>query len=203
MPLLPWGEYRPDVSDFQGQHSGRLENVLPRGDGYGPFPGFTVFTSGLPASCRGSFVSRKTDGSVSIFAATATRLYNLNNTDFSWTDVSKGGGAYSTLSSSDQWQLVQFGNFVVAVQANTVPQVFDLTSSSAFADLGGSPPQARYIAVVGRFLVLSGLLTSPYRIQWSGLNATTTWTPGVNQSDIQDLPDGGIVRGVAGCEFGV
>ena len=58
-----------------------------------------------------------------------------------------------------------------------MPQVFDLTSSSAFADLGGSPPQARYIAMVGRFVVLSGLLSTPYRIQWSGLNATTTWTP--------------------------
>src|SRR5262249_3350635 len=42
-----------------------------------------------------------------------------------------------------------------------------------------------------------------YRIQWSGLNATTTWTSGVNQSDFQDFPDGGIVRGVAGGEYGV
>jgi len=45
---------------------------------------------------------------------------------------------------------------VLAVEANSAPQVFDLTSSSAFADLGGSPPQARYIAVVGRFRLLSG-----------------------------------------------
>jgi hypothetical protein len=34
------------------------------------------------------------------------------------------------------------------------------------------------------------------------LNATTTWTSGVNSSDFQDFPDGGIVRGVAGGEFG-
>jgi hypothetical protein len=39
-------------------------------------------------------------------------------------------------------------------------------------------------------------------VQWSGLNATTTWTPGTNSSDFQDLPDGGAVRGVAGGEFG-
>jgi hypothetical protein len=30
----------------------------------------------------------------------------------------------------------------------------------------------------------------------------TQWTPGVNSSDFQDLPDGGVVRGVAGGEFG-
>ena len=203
MALLPFGEFRPDVSDYQNVHSGRLDNVLPRGDGYGPFPDFTAFTSALPAPCRGFFVARRTDGSVSIFAGTSTRLYRLNNTDFSWTDISNGGNAYSGLSSTDQWQFAQFNNFVVAVQANTLPQTFDLTASTAFADLAGAPPQARYIAVVGRFLVLSGLLSNPYRIQWSGLNATTTWTSGVNQSDFQDLPDGGIVRGVAGGEFGV
>jgi hypothetical protein len=203
VPGLPFGEFRPDVSDYQGAHSGRIDNVLPRGDGYGPFPDFTAFTSALPAVCRGFFVARNADASVTIFAGTATRLYRLNNTDFTFTDVSKGGAVYPGLSASDQWQFAQFNSLVVAVQANAPPQVYDLTSSTAFADLGGSPPQARYVAVVGRFLVLSGLLSQPYRIQWSGLNALTTWTAGVNQSDFQDLPDGGITRGVAGGEFGV
>jgi hypothetical protein len=40
-------------------------------------------------------------------------------------------------------------------------------------------------------------------VQWSGLDAITTWTVGVNSSDYQDLPDGGIVRGIAGGEYGV
>jgi hypothetical protein len=35
------------------------------------------------------------------------------------------------------------------------------------------------------------------------LNATTTWTSGTNSSDFQDFPDGGIVRGVAGGEYGI
>jgi hypothetical protein len=85
-------------------------------------------------------------------------------------------------------------------------QVYDLSSSSAFADGLGSPPQAAYISVVGRFLVLSGLLSTPYRIQWSGLNSfnsATSWTSGVASSDFQDFPDGGVVRGVAGGEFGL
>jgi len=58
--------------------------------------------------------------------------------------------------------------------------------------------------VVNRFVVLSGLGSStPYRVQWSGLNATTTWTSGVNSSDFQDLPDGGIVRSIGGGEYGL
>jgi hypothetical protein len=34
------------------------------------------------------------------------------------------------------------------------------------------------------------------------LNDTTNWTSGVGSSDFQDFPDGGIVRGVGGGEFG-
>lgn len=198
MPLLPWGAYTPDVTDYEGSSAHNILNVLPRGDGYGPFPDFSVYSSSLPAPCRGAFYALKSDGTVVTFASTSTRLYRLNNTDFTWVDVSKGGVAYSGLTGSAQWRFAQFNNLVIAVQANVPPQVYDLSSSSAFADLGGSPPQAAYIDIVGRFIVLSGLLSNPYRIQWSGLNATTTWTPGVNSSDYQDLPDGGIVRGVAG-----
>jgi hypothetical protein len=92
---------------------------------------------------------------------------------------------------------------VLATQKNAVLQVYNMSSSSSFDDCAGSPPQASYISVVGRFLVLSGLLSNPLRIHWSGLNATTTWTSGTNSSDFQDFPDGGIVRGVAGGEAGI
>jgi hypothetical protein len=203
MPVLPFGEYAPDVTAYKVASAQVVSNVLPRADGYGPAADFVAFTSALAGACRGFFYARKTDGSIAVFAGTSTKLYLLSNTDFTWSDVSKAAGTYSALPTADQWQFAQFGNFVIAVQANTAPQVFDLTSSTAFADLGGSPPQARYISVVGRFVVLSGLLNNPYRIQWSGLNATTTWTSGVNSSDFQDEPDGGIVRGVAGGEYGV
>jgi hypothetical protein len=203
MALLKWGDWRPDTSDYEGASAHTILNVVPRGDGYGPYPSFSAYTTGLPAVCRGAFYALKSDGTVITFAGTSTKLYKLNNTDFTWTDVSLGASTYSALTSSAQWQFAQFGNLVFATQANAVLQVFDLSSSTAFANCAGSPPQAAYISVVGRFLVLSGLLSNPYRIQWSGLNATTTWTSGTNSSDFQDFPDGGIVRGVAGGESGI
>src|SRR6266702_4777902 len=199
MPLLSYGDYRPDVSDYEGQATRNILNVIPRGDGYGPFPSFSAYTAPLPAACRGGFYGLKADGTVVTFAG-------LNNTDFTWLDVSKGASTYSTLSANAQWQFAQTGNFVFATQANSVLQVFDLSSATAFSDALGSPPQAAYISVVGRFLVLSGLLSTPYRIQWSGLNnfnASDSWTSGIKSSDFQDFPDGGIVRGVAGGESGV
>ncbi len=204
MPELAFGQYKPDISDLNSQFTRSLNNVLPRGDGYGPLKSLVEFTDALTATCRGFFHALNSDGSTTIFAATSKRIYKLDNTDFSWDDVSKGSPSdYSELSTSAQWVFVQFNNFVIAVQANVAPQVFDLTSSTQFADLAGSPPQAAYASVVGRFIVLSGLQNQPYRIQWSGLNDTTGWTSGENFSDFQDLPDGGPVRGVAGGEYGL
>src|SRR6266498_3909101 len=117
MPLLPFGEYRPDVADYEGEHTKNLLNVLPRGDCYGPMPDVTALTSALADACRGSFTARKNDGSVVIFAGTSTKLYRLSNTDYTWVDASLGASTYTTLNATDQWQFAQFGNFVVATQA--------------------------------------------------------------------------------------
>lgn len=203
MPVLPFPEYRPDASDFNGESTIELLNVLPRSDGYGPMKGLSPFTGALPAPCRGVFLARKQDRSISLFAGTETNLYRLDNTTLTWTEVSKGGNDYSSLSTTANWSFAQFGSKVIAVQANVVPQVFDVEVDSAFSDLGGSPPQAAYVAIINRFVVLSGLLSFPRRVQWSGLNAITTWTSGTTYSDYQDLPDGGTVAGVVGGEFGI
>jgi len=110
---------------------------------------------------------------------------------------------YSDLASTDQWQFAQYGSNVVAVQSNSAPQVFNTSSDSAFSNLGGSPPTARYVTVVGRFLVLTGLVSNPTRVHWSDIDGITTWTAGTGFANYVDLPDGGIVRGVAGGEFGL
>jgi len=201
--FIPFPEYRPDVNDYQGQHSQVVSGVLPQGDGYGPLKSLVPYSQGLPAACRGQFYARKSDGTIVVFAATATDLFQLNNTTLAWTPVSKGNVPYAALPSTDNWQFAQFGNIVVAVQANTVPQAFDISASTNFADLGGAPPAARYVTVVGQFLVLSGLTSNPTRVHWSDLAGITTWTPGTGFANTYEAPDGGIVRGVGGGEFGM
>lgn len=206
MPLVQYGEFKPDVSDYEGSATKNILNVIPQGDGYGPFPDFTVFSGSLPAACRGGFYAIKADGSIATFAGTSTKLYLMDNTTFAWTDVTRVSSDYTALNASANWQFAQFNDLVFATQGNDVLQVFTLASSSNFDDSAGSPPQAAYISNIGRFLVLSGLTSNRTRIQWSGLNsvnASDSWTSGVNSSDYQDLPDSGIVRGVAGGEYGI
>ncbi len=283
MALLPFGSYKPDVADYEGQDTKYINNVAPQGDGYGPFKSFAAATLALPAACRGACYALKSNGQVQQFAATSLGLYKLNNTLFTWEPVSRvasctitnanpgvvsvtntfvagepvifggtvlpsqlvagtvyyvhatglsgssfsvsataggaridttlGGGSgtptvtshYSALSSDANWEFAQAGNLLFATQANDVLQVYNLASGTAFSNSLGSPPQAAHISVVGPFLVLTGLLSLPFDIIWSGLdsfNAADSWTAGVNSSDSQSFPDGGVVRGVAGGEFG-
>lgn len=200
--IIPFGEFRPDVSDVNGSTTAFINNVVPRADGYGPFKSLVALTSALPAVCRGYFYARDEDGSVKVFAGTVNRLYILNNTTLQWEDVSKSGSAYTSLNPDANWSFAQFGTLVIAVQQNINPQVFDLSSDTEFDDLAGSPPKAAYVSVVNQFVMLSGLQINPKRLQWSGLNDVTNWTSGVNSSDFQDFPDGGFIRGVIGGEFG-
>lgn len=201
---LLYPEFAPDLTDIGTNVSSLVSGVVPRADGYGPFPDFVTFTQALPSACRGFFFARRSDGSIAVFAGTATRLYLLDNTTFQWSDVSKGGVAYPALLSDDNWRFAQFNEFVIAVQINTVPQKYVLNVGGAFADLGGSPPQASHIAIVNRFVMLTGLLSEPRRAQWSDLDGPETWTAGVGLSDYQDFPDGGSAHQVAGGDaFGV
>lgn len=196
--------YRPDLTDLGIGSSALISGVIPRGDGYGPFKDFTSFTQALPANCRGFFFARRSDGSIAVFAGTSSRLYRLDNTTFGWTDVSKGSAAYGDLVASDNWRFAQFNEFVIAVQINTVPQKYVLNSGTAFVDLGGSPPQAAHIAIVNRFVLLTGLLANPRRAHWSDLDAPETWTAGIGLCDFQDLPDGGVVHACSGGDaYGV
>ena len=206
MPVLNFPPYHPDVDDLNQGYTTTVMNVLPQADGYGPFPGLSVFSQALPARPRGLFFGTRANGSVRVFAGTQTKLYALDNTTLDWIDVSLSDGTYSALDDNENWQFAQFNSKIIAVQANAAAQVIDIEadySSVNFANLAGSPPQASHVTTVNRFLVLSGLNSNRNRIHWSGLNDIEEWTSGVNFSDFQDLPDGGRVQAVVGGEFGV
>lgn len=202
--ILEFTKWAPDLASISNSTSSTMTNVYPRADGFGPFPSLQQFTQALPAACRGFFFARKSDGSISVFAGTSTNLYQLDNSTLNWTLVSKGSVAYSQLVSTDNWQFAQYNDFVIAVQINTAPQKFILASATNFVDLGGTPPSASFVAIVGFFVVLTGLLSNPRRAHWSDLGAPETWTAGTGLSDYQDMSDGGnVIQCSGGDQFGV
>ena len=202
--LILFPEYAPDVTPLGQAESQTIFNVVPRGDGYGPVQSLQGYSQALPDLCRGYFFGRRSDGSVSIFAGTATDLYIMDATSLGWNKVSKGGVSYATVPATDNWQFAQFNDLVIAVQQNCPPQKYVLSTSTAFVDLGGNPPFAGSISIIGFFVVLTALQANHLRAQWSDLDAPEIWAAGLGLSDFQDFPDGGTcVASSGGDAYGL
>ncbi|TIM14465.1 MAG: hypothetical protein E5Y67_12360 [Mesorhizobium sp.] len=192
--LVPFAEYRPDVANLNASFSGDVSNVLCSASSYIPFPEFAVFSAALESEPLGYFMARSLSGQVTIFAGTATKLWKLDNTTLVWTDISQAATTYGA-NADAKWCFEQFGEYVVAVNINDDPQVFEIGVSAAFADLAGSPPRASFVRAWGDFLCLLQLATDANRVHWSALNDITGWTPGTDNSDFQTFPEGGVVQG--------
>jgi hypothetical protein len=93
----------------------------------------------------------------------------------------------------------QTGTYLFACCGTTAPQIIDVDSGTAFADVLGSPPQARIVRAVHDFVMLGDLSTGRNRIRWSGLqdfNSATAWTVGTKFCDEKIFPSDGFVTGI-------
>lgn len=204
--MLMFGEYLPDIGPLENPGLLNCQNILPASAGYTYIPGpSNISTNTLDARPQGGASYHAQDGTVTIytFVGTIDKLYSYGGHAF--TDVSKMGG-YST-ATTDSWEFAQWGNMVIATNYSDPVQVITL-GSPPFADLAGSPPKAKHIAVVDNFVVLGYINNGtvlPYRVQWSGIGNSTTWTvSATTQADFNDLfNDGGVIQKVVGGEFGL
>jgi hypothetical protein len=195
---IPFGEWLPDQPALDNPGATIAKNVVPRANGYGQVLALSEHTGPLnvTSNLRGIFQAFSVGGGPTTFAGTATSLEELQS-DQTWDDVSKSAGYGAAV-----WDFCQLGDVVIATGggSNDV-QFFDLSSSSVFADLSGSPPRANVCANVRNFIVLGRLSSGAASLQWSGYNNETLWTPSrATQSDERtlDLEHGEIQRIVPG-----
>lgn len=192
--------WQPDLYGLTNQGQQDIKNVYPTGHGgYAPVKDVAaISTTGLSAKCIGAFAAQDETGTTNSFAADATKLYKLSGAAFA--DVSQAGNY--TVPDTEGVEFVQFGQNVISTQIGDPPQNYLMNSSSLFADLGGSPPNARHIAVVKDFVVLANTTNSPSELYWSGFNNSAQWTTGTNQCDSQTLTSGGWIHRITGGEIG-
>lgn len=201
MPRVKFGDWLPDFPDLDNPGAITVKNVYPSDGAYRPFRTLATYTSALTARCRGAFTARSVAGAVHLFAGDATKLYHLVGNSVTWDDVSNG-----TYGADEFWSFAQFGDRVIATNGIDNVQSFVMASSTDFADLGGSPPDARYVAVVGDFVVLGKLSSLPQTVRWSAFDDPTTWTPSAaTQADSQNIVgnDGEITGLVGGRSYGL
>lgn len=201
--MIPFGVWAPDQGRFTTGTSPNVVNAIPLGPlAWGPLPGTTEISEALAAACLGAIAVRDSSGSYHIFAGTATKLYKLDPTDYSWDDVSRLAGGNYAVPDGDRWSFAVFGTTLVAVNLADAPQSIDIDSPTNFAALAGSPPQAKFVWVAGEHLVLGHISTFPTRIQTSALGDAATWTVGLRGADVQEFPDGEEIMGGIGSEKG-
>ena len=197
---VPFGEWLPDLPDHVNPGTTEAKNVFPAANSYRPFQDITATSSNaLTAKCQGAKAFKSDSGVVSIFAGDATKLYKLTTNAF----VDESGGTTFSFSEDFHWDFIRFGEVVIAFNGDDAAQAWTLDSSSDFAALGGSPPVFRHAAVVGNFVVTGYQPTAQNKVQWSAVNSATSWTAGTNQSDSETLPEGGVITGVTGGQYGL
>lgn len=201
MTRIAFGEWLPDIPALQNSGALVAKNCIPQLVSYRHMRGLESFTNALTSACLGSVWARARNNDIFNFAGDAATLYRLDS-GTTWTDVSKVAGY-----SAARWEFSQFGERVIAVDIADTPQYYDMNTSTLFADLPGSPPNAKHIGVVRDFVVLGNVddgTARPTRVTWSGFNNSEKWTSSPQtQSGSQDLKGrGGPIRRVVEGDVG-
>jgi hypothetical protein len=194
-------EWLPDLPDWNNPGATVATNVIPAANSYRPFPGSTEVSAAMAERVQGAFACTDSDGNTVVFAGTATKLYKFTNADSTWEDVS--GTTYAT-EADGFWSFAKFGTRVIATNFVDNVQVYVLGSSTDFADLGGSPPRAKFVAVAGEQVFLARLSTDPQGVAWSGIDDATTWASSqTTLADSQSLvhETGGHITGIVGGDY--
>jgi hypothetical protein len=209
---VQFGEWLPDQPPLGNPGLTRAENVFPCDGAYRALPTATATAGTLPATPLGGIsfpIGVLGPQAYGALIGTGNLLLRLATTG-SFATV---GSAYSTVSAINgtYWRMAQFDTDIVATNGIDQVQVYPINGASATALASGTAPVAAQVGVIGKFLFLGDLATDPYAVQWSGIDAITSWptpnsaTATAQQSGLQVMPaQGGTVTGIAnGDQFGI
>lgn len=205
--MIKLGQFLPDQPPFQSAGATVANNVVPAANGYTNLPDVQPFSGAANKFIRGMFAAKDDAASSAIYAGDEESLYKLDATDSTFTDISKTSDASYSTGDGYVWRFVQFGEEVIATNYSDPIQTITAAAGGRFSDLAGSPPKAKYIAVVRDF-VMCGYTNDttdgekPYRVRWSGIGDYDSWAVSADtQADFQDIADMGAVTGLVGGEY--
>ena len=200
--FIDFAYWRPDQPALS-QYSAEIVNAIPQEQSFRSMPSVNKISSAMDSRVFRGVRAKDSASVLNNFAGDAGKLYELD-ASLVYQDVSKAGG-YTVTS----WEFARFGDRIIAASLEEPIQYFDMGISTLFADLAGSPPKGKNIAIVRDFVVLGNLddggTQYPNRVQWSGYNNSESW--GVDQgtqADFQDLfGNGGQIQRIVPGAYGV
>lgn len=197
--MIPFGEWLPDLPDFNNPGSNYVNNVIPGDESYLPLSDLTVH--GISSLSLGMAAFKNSSGGYYNFNGGSSGLALLSGTSH----LSVGTG-YS-LPAGELWKFTQYGDDAIACQIGDNPQKYTMGVDSSFSNLT-TAFKARYCGVVREFLVFGNTIdteTVPNRLRWSAFGDHTNYTVSpTTQSDYQDLPSvDGQITGIVGGSYGI
>ena len=198
---IMFGQWLPAQPSYKNPGCEIAKNCIPTAGGsYGPLRGISVTDQSILTRVQGAVQLYDNNGNSVIVGGTSSSLFT-RRTNFTETD------GYTDLGGNEAWDFAQFNDFVIATGSGNNPQYLsDIDSDDSWSDLPGSPPQAKYCAKVGEFLMLGNISGAANRIQWSAYNNPGgTWgADRLTQAGYVDLPtEYGAVQKIVGGRYAV
>jgi hypothetical protein len=212
MPTIevPIGEFLPAFPKQNNPGCIVANNCIPAEGGYGPMLSpsaatVTVTRSGggtastFLGPVRGASLLFRNDGSPIIVGGSEDDLFVMAGSAATETTVA------ASVVSGEFWDFAQFNDFVFATSLANNPQYLtDIDTDTAWSDLTGSPPKARYCERFADFLMLGYIENAPNRIQWSAFNNPAgSWAASrLTQAGFADLDTRfGDISGLTGGRY--
>jgi len=198
--MLAYGSYEPDKPVTDPGVSPVIQNVIPlasteTGVAYKPFASFQVIpgAAALPGPPRGGIsIVNPSSGNYEVYACTASAIYKLQ-TDYSWVAIGTG----YTLPAEEEWSIVPFGNFLLFTNRSDGILQYNVAVPAGVTAVSGAP-KARFLFVAFDCVFAGDCDGENRLLRNSGTNNHTQWTPGINNSQYQPIPDGQeLVAGAA------
>lgn len=110
--------------------------------------------------------------------------------------LNKGTGAWSSIANAVltgavtdrvDYAFPHLSGSRIVVFSNGIDNIRKYTGTGNDADLGGSPPKAKYLQEYASYLVLGGIASYPQRVQWSDTGNPESYSGG--NSGSQELND--------------
>lgn len=191
---FPFGPFAPDQGETTSGILMACDGAMPMQEGYGPAPSLAtpVGAMALPGDPHGLISMFQRDGTNVVYGFTDTAAYELTNT-YQWNLI--GGG--KSLTSGDDWSLIQFGNKLLSTNTTQGLEQYDIETPAGFSAIAGAGNPREIFTMANVVVALDCLDDAGNRdnrlVRTSAVGIQTEWKK--TGADKQPIEDGGLLVG--------